>query len=139
MADKYEIAAWRFEQIAPLLDPSLDQAGRRKAIRERCRHRVTWPMSATHERQGRPPKEKPVPRSTLYRWVRAFENDGYAGLFPKRRQDRGQARRSGLELWIPYALGLLYEQPHRSLTQLEAYLRLEFSDYDLGRSPSTDT
>lgn len=134
MADKYEIAAWRFEQIAPFLDPSLDRASRQAAMRERCRQRVTWPMSPTHEREGRPPKEKPIPRSTLHRWVKLFEKDGYAGLFPKRRQDQGQARRPGLEDWIPYAVALLYEQPHRTLTQLEAYLRVTFADYDLGRS-----
>jgi len=134
MADKYEIAAWRFEQIAPFLDPSLDPSSRRKAMRERCSHRVIWPMSQAHERQGRPPKNKPIPRSTLHRWVKLFEKNGYAGLFPKRRKDQGQARRPGLEDWIPYAIALLYEQPHRSLTQLEAYLGLEFSDYDIGRS-----
>jgi transposase InsO family protein len=134
VADSYEIAAWRFEQIAPFLDPSLDPARRRNAMQERCRHRVTWPMSEARRRRGEPPKEKPIARSTLHRWVKAFEKRGYAGLFPKRRQDRGQGRRPGLEDWIPYALGLLYEQPHRSLTQLETYLRLEFSDYDLGRS-----
>ena len=73
-------------------------------------------------------------RSTLHRWVKAFEKHGYAGLFPTRRPDRGQGRRPGLEDWIPYAIALLYEQPHRSLTQLEAYLSVEFPDYDLGRS-----
>ena len=37
MPDPYEIAAWRFEQIAPLLDPSLDATQRRVALRERLR------------------------------------------------------------------------------------------------------
>lgn len=134
MADKYVIAAWRFEQIAPFLDSSLDLASRSKAMRERCSHRVIWPMSDAHERQGRPPKNKPIPRSTIYRWVKLFEKHGYKGLFPKRREDQGQARQPGLEDWIPYAIALLYEQPYRSLTQLEAYLSLEFQDYDIGRS-----
>ena len=134
MADFYEIAAWRFDMIAPFLDPSLDRASRREAMRERCRHPVIWPMSETRRRQGKPPKEKALTRSTIHRWVRIFEKHGYQGLFPKRRQDQGQDRRPGLEIWIPYGVALLYEQPDRTLTQLAIYLRAEFSDYDLGRS-----
>jgi transposase InsO family protein len=33
-----------------------------------------------------------------------------------------------------YAIALLYEQPQRSLTQLEVYLKLQFDDYALSRS-----
>ena len=134
MADEYEIAAWRFEQIAPFIDPSLDRASRREALRARCRHCVAWPMSETRRRQGEAPKTEPIPRSTLHRWAKAFEEHGYQGLFPKRRKDRGRARCAGLEIWIPYGIALLYEQPDRSLTQLDVYLRAEFPDYDLGRS-----
>ncbi len=134
MADKYEIAAWRFEQIAPFLDAAMDGATRREAIRERCRQPVLWPRSQAQERRGEEPKNKPIPRSTLRRWLNAYKKDGFAGLFPKRRQDQEKPRRAGLEIWIAFALGLLYEQPDRSLTQLELYLQTEFLDYDLGRS-----
>jgi len=125
MPDPYEIAAWRFEQIAPLIDASLDETQRRVALRERLRQPVQWPHSARH---------KPIPKSTLYRWLKAFREHGYQGLLPKPRGDRGTPRRAGTATWIGYAIGLLYEQPHRSLTQLEAYLRLEFEDYRLSRS-----
>ncbi len=134
MVDKYEIAAWRFEQISPFLDAAMDDATRREAIRERCRQPVLWPRSQVQEKRGEEPKNEPVPRSTLRRWLKAYKKDGFAGLYPKRRQDRAKPRRQGLEIWVPYAIGLLYEQPDRSLTQLELYLKTEFTDYDLGRS-----
>jgi hypothetical protein len=125
MPDPYEIAAWRFEQIAPLVDASLDETQRRVAVRERTRKPVAWPHG------GRP---RPIPRSTLYRWLKAYRKHGYPGLLPKVRADRGAPRRADTPVWIGYAIGLLYEQPQRSLTQLEAYLRLEFENYRLSRS-----
>ncbi len=125
MPDPYEIAAWRFEQIAPLIDASLDETQRRVALRERLRKPVQWPHSALH---------KPIPKSTLYRWLKAFREHGYPGLLPNPRADRGRPRRAGTASWVGYAIGLLYEQPNRSLTQLEAYLQIEFEDYRLSRS-----
>jgi len=125
MPDPYEIAAWRFEQIAPLVDASLDETQRRLALRERTRKPVAWPHG------GRP---KPIPKSTLYRWLKAYREHGYPGLLPKVRADRGASRHNETAAWVGYAIGLLYEQPNRSLTQLEAYLQLEFENYRLSRS-----
>ena len=125
MPDPYEIAAWRFEQIAPLVDASLDEVQRRAAVRERTHKPVQWPHG------GHP---KPIPKSTLYRWLKAYRKHGYPGLLPKVRADRGAPRRADTPVWIGYAIGLLYEQPNRSLTQLEAYLQLEFENYRLSRS-----
>ena len=123
MPNEYEIAAWRYEQIAPLLDTCLDRAARRRAIRDRIKHSVVWPNG----------EKKRIARSTLHRWLDAFRKDGYLGLLPKRRSDTGQPRHESDE-WIDYAIGLLYEQHDRSLTQLEIYLRLQFKDYKLSRS-----
>ena len=125
MPDPYEIAAWRFEQIAPLVDASLDATQRRVALRERTRKPVQWPHSGRH---------KPIPKSTLYRWLTAYRAHGYLGLLPKVRADRGAPRRADTPVWVGYAIGLLYEQPNRSLTQLETYLQLEFANYRLSRS-----
>jgi putative transposase len=125
MPDPYEIATWRFEQIAPLVDASLDATQRRLALRERTRKPVAWPHG------GRP---RPIPKSTLYRWLKAYREHGYPGLLPKVRADRGTPRRADTPVWIGYAIGLLYEQPNRSLTQLEAYLQLQFENYRLSRS-----
>lgn len=52
---------------------------------------------------------------------------------PKVRKDKGLAR-SDRSLQVSYALGLLYEQPERSLTQLMLYLELEFGKLSISRS-----
>jgi putative transposase len=113
MPHPYEIAAQRFEQIAFLIDPSLDAAQRRAAWRERFAD---------------------TSRATLYRWLKAYREHGYTGLLPKPRSDHGRTRKVGTAAWVGYAIGLLYEQPDRSLTQLEIYLRAEFPDYSLSRT-----
>lgn len=113
MPNPYEIAARRFERIAFLIDPSLDAAQRRAAWRERTAE---------------------TGRSTLYRWLKSYRDHGYTGLLPKPRSDRGRTRKAGTAAWVGYAIGLLYEQPDRSLTQLEVYLRAEFADYSLGKT-----
>ena len=114
--DPREIAAARFELIAPLLDPALGPAQKKARLREL-----------------RGLTKRPIPRSTLYRWVALYRSRGIEGLRPKARKDRGHAR-ALLEPWITRAIALLYEQPERSLTQLERYLRLEIEGYDLSRA-----
>jgi putative transposase len=109
----YEIATRRFELISFLLDPSLTDAQREAAWRERCAE---------------------VSRSTLYRWLKDFREHGYLGLLPRTRSDRGETRYAGTATWIAYAIGLLYEQPDRSLTQVAIYLKNEFPDYELSAS-----
>jgi len=134
MPDPYEIATWRFEQIAPFVDPSLDRTRRRAAWRQRIRKAVEWPGAEERKRRGKQPIKKSIPKTTLYRWIDAYREHGYPGLLPKPRADRGASRKPGTASWVHYAIGLLYEQPGRSLTQLGVYLRAEFEDYSLSRS-----
>lgn len=134
MPDPYEIATWRFEQIAPLIDPSLDAGLRKAALRERTVKPVPRPAAPTKKKGRQAAAARPIAKSTLYRWLAAYREHGFLGLVPKARDDRGRARHVGTKAWINYAIGLLYEQPDRSLLQLEAYLRAEFSDYALGRT-----
>jgi hypothetical protein len=101
----YEIATRRFELISFLLDPSLTDAQREAAWKERCAE---------------------VSRSTLYRWLKDFREHGYLGLRPRTRSNRGETRHAGTATWIAYAIGLLYEQPDRSLTQVAVYLKTSF-------------
>lgn len=130
-----QIAAWRFEQIAPFVDPSFDRARRRAALRERTTRVVEWPLSEARARRNLAPIRAPIPRSTLFRWIRAYRQHGHAGLLPKPRRDRG-ALHGGeeVERWVHFAIGLLFEQPGRSLFQLEVYLRSEFEGYRLSRA-----
>jgi len=123
MPDPYQIATWRFEQIAPFLDATLDRARRRRVMRERTAHATTWPDGS----------RKRIPRSTLHRWIQRYQSDGLAGLLPQPRQDLGQPR-TGDRQHIDYAIGLLLEQPGRSLQQLDAYLRRQFGDYALSQA-----
>jgi len=134
MPDPYEIAAWRFEQIAFLIDPSLDAARKRAALRERTTKPVPRPWDEAKTQRGKKSSARPLAKSTLYRWLSQYREHGYTGLLPKPREDRGRSRRAGTAAWVGYAIGLLYEQPHRSLTQLQVYLRTEFPDYSLSRT-----
>jgi len=134
MPDPYTLAAWRFEQIAPFIDASLDERARRAALRERTATAIEWPGAEQRRRRGQAPIHKPIPKSTLYRWLAAYRKEGYLGLLPKGRNDRGKPRHAGTAEWVHYAIALLYEQPERSLTQLEVYLALQFEAYALSRS-----
>ena len=134
MPDPSEIAARRFELIAILIDPSVDAARRRVAVRELLAKPVEWPGSLEQRRRGEPPILRRITKSTLYRWARLFREHGYEGLIPKSRKDRGKSRSSSPSTWVTYAIGLLYEQPSRSLWQLGLYLRVEFQAYSMSRS-----
>ena len=124
MADSWEIATWRFEMISALLDAKLTRAQKRRIIRDRTKGAVQWPNS---------PQKRPIGRSTLFRWLKNYREKGFLGLMPKARKDKGLAR-SERCIYVNYALGLLYEQPERSLTQLMLYLELEFGKLSISRS-----
>ena len=124
MSDPWQIATWRFEMISALLDAKLTEAQKRHIIRERTTRAVQWPNSA-HKR--------PIGRSTLFRWLKDYREKGFLGLMPKVRKDKGLPR-SDRSLQVNYALGLLYEQPQRSLNQLMLYLELEFGKLSMSRS-----
>lgn len=124
MSDSWQIATFRFEMISPLLDTKLTEAQKSRIIHQRTRHAVQWPCS---------PEKRPIGRSTLFRWLQDYREKGFLGLMPKVRKDRGLPR-SERSLMVNYALGLLYEQPERSLTQLMLYLELEFGELSMTRS-----
>jgi transposase InsO family protein len=124
MSDPWQIATWRFEMISALLDAKLTEAQKRRIIRQRTTRAVQWPDSK---------KTRPIGKSTLFRWLKNYREKGFLGLMPKARKDKGLAR-SDRSNYVNYALGLLYEQPERSLTQLMLYLELEFGKLSMSRS-----
>jgi transposase InsO family protein len=124
MSNPWEIATWRFEMISALLDGNLTRAQKRRIIRDRTKRAVQWPDS---------PEERPIGKSTLFRWLKNYCEKGFLGLIPKARKDKGLAR-SDRSIHVNYALGLLYEQPERSLTQLMLYLEVEFGKLSISRS-----
>lgn len=92
MQDPYEVALFRHEQIAPLIDPSATPQQRREYVRERARQPVDWPQSTREKAKGEPPRKRPVGRATLYRWVEAQRRAGLPGLLPAPRLDRGHTK-----------------------------------------------
>ncbi len=129
MADPWKIATWRWEQISPLIDPKLSRSERRALLKEASRRKIPWPSS----REGEEPLVKPISRRTLKRWISRYKKSGLVGLLPKERSDKDRPR-TDRETAVIYALGLLYEEPERSLTQLLVYLEIEFPGLGLKRS-----
>ena len=103
--DPIDVALWRFNQISCFLDKRLTPGERARMIEEASRIPVIWPNSD----QG------PVPRSTLYRWLHAYQqNPVIESLKPKPR--RQPQRQSVIDpQWVNYALALLEEESDRSL------------------------
>lgn len=123
MPDPQDVATFRFEMIAPMIDRTVSEEERKKLLRERTARKVLWPSG----------DERPVPRATLYRWAAAYEKHGFGGLLPKGRKDRGVPRRDR-SAWVDRAIHLLLERPSRSLTLLIVILRTYFPDLLLSRA-----
>lgn len=102
--DPLREACWRFEQISPLLEPQLTAAERHRMIEEMERVCVRWPSG----------REAPIPRSTLYRWLAAYQNDPRVESL-MRATRRGKGTTVIRPEWIQYALAQLEEEPKRSL------------------------
>jgi putative transposase len=125
MRDPWEVATWRFEQISPLLAPSLSRAEKRRYLREKSAQPVTWPGTDPEQSPRRP-----IGRATLWRWLRLYQAGGLVELMPKsparKKPDRARL--------VAYALALLVEEPERSLTQLLAYIAAEIPEVKIARS-----
>lgn len=129
-----QIAIWRYEQIGPLVDPDtpIDE---KQAHWVRLKSTpVEWPQAARARRAGRPPRVKPVSETTAIRWCDLYLAHGLAGLEPRGRLPRASADDAKRAEVCAYAIGLLYENPQRSLTQLLAYLTPTFEACKIVRS-----
>lgn len=119
--DPLREACWRFEQISPLLEPRLTPSERRRMIEEMGRICVVWPSG----------REAPIPRSTIYRWLRAYQKEPrIESLMPAKRQRKATAIKPE---WVSHALALLEEEPARSLFVLCLRIKEHFG---LQRGPS---
>jgi transposase InsO family protein len=107
----HEQARWRFEQIAPLLDPTLSRAARAKLVAKIAEEDAHWPSGAI----------RPIAAATLYRWLRLYKKRGLPGLLPRTRADKGRARAVKASV-VKRALALLREEPTRSLYMLQRLL-----------------
>lgn len=115
-------ACWRFEQISPLLDARLTGAERHQMIRAMAGVRVHWPCG----------REAPVPKRTLYRWLRAYLKDPRIESLLRVPRPRVESVAIAPE-WVQYALAQLEEEPRRSLFILGLQLQQRFQ---LAQPPS---
>jgi transposase InsO family protein len=120
--DPLREACWRFEQISPLLDPRLTGAERHQMIRDMARLCVRWPHG----------REAPVPKRTLYRWLRAYQKDPRVESLLRAPRPRVKPAAIPPE-WVQYALAQLEEEPKRSLFILALRLQQRF---ELSQPPS---
>lgn len=110
------IAQWRFEQISLFIDPRLTQGERSRMIEAASMIPVRWPSG----------DEKPVSRSSLYRWLERFiENPVIESLLPEPRKPRPAMCAIRPE-WVEYSLALLEQEPARSLYILATSIKLHF-------------
>jgi putative transposase len=125
MPDPYEIATWRYEQIAFLADESLSPTERKACLALRTRRPVCWPSG----------KLRKIKRSTLYGWWAAYCKAGrkLEALLPKQRKDLG-TRREDRSTWIQKAVHLLLERPARTLYMLVVLLQTYFPGLRLCRA-----
>jgi len=119
--DRLREACWRFEQISPLLEPQLTASERRRMIKAMGRVCVVWPSG----------REAPIPKSTIYRWLNAYQKDNRVeSLMPVERKREARAIKPE---WVQHALALLEEEAKRSLFILCLRIKHRF---DLEHAPS---
>src|SRR6266849_10505263 len=104
-------ALYRYRLIAEAANPRLGPAERGQLVRELASQPVELPDGSLHH----------ISRGTFDRWLRAYREQGLAGLKPEPRADLGVARRHP-EL-LEEACQLRLELPARSAAQLGAILK----------------
>lgn len=102
--DPRDVALEKFMLIAPLLEPGLDQA----ELRNR-RQEILLSYPRTHYGT--------ISESTLRRYLRSYRREGFEGLYPKQREDKGKPRVL-TEDEMDAAAILKQELPQRSIRQI---------------------
>jgi DNA-binding PadR family transcriptional regulator len=119
--DPLREACWRFEQISPLLDSRLTASEKRRMIKDMGRVCILWPSG----------REAPIPKSTIYRWLHAYQKD--SSIESLMRSPRVRESKSINPEWVQYALALLEEDAKRSLFFMGIRIKHRFG---LDRAPS---
>jgi len=124
------VALWRYEQIADVVSPATSRGGRAALIQRIGDRPVIWPSG----------KNEPVPRATVYRWIKLYKKGGIRALEPGIRNDRGKKRARLPDDVVDKAVTLFADDPDISLTFLLALLaaddelRLKARGIDIKRS-----
>jgi len=102
--DPRDIALEKFMLIAPLLEPGLEKAEIRKRRQE-----ILLGYPRTHDGT--------ISESTIRRYLKSYREEGFQGLYPKRRSDKGKPRVL-TEDEMDAAAILKQELPQRSVRQI---------------------
>lgn len=117
-SDQLEVALWRYEKIIPLLDFCLSPQARSSLVEKMAEQCVLWPSG----------KHAPIQRSTIYNWLQRYNADTrIESLLPKTRVRRTQSKSMIDPAWVSFSLGLIEEEPARSLFVLCKRVQLQFS------------
>jgi putative transposase len=115
--DPLKVALWRFELIAPLLDPCLTPKQRSLLVDQIASMPVRWPSG----------RENPITRGTLYCWLKRYRADPRIdSLVPATRKPVSRPLCINAE-WIEFALALIEEEPVRSLYILARRIQTKFA------------
>jgi transposase InsO family protein len=115
--DPINIALWRFEKISAFLDKRLTKGERSRMINEASRIPVIWPNA----------DEGPIPRSTLYRWLKMYNRNPVIESLMPQKKSQPQKEKVIREEWVNYALALLEEESDRSLFVLCGRIKRKFN------------
>lgn len=116
--DPLQVALWRYERIMPLLEHCLSPKARSNLVDSMCNQCILWPSG----------KYAPIQRSTIYKWLQLYNKDSrIESLLPKVRPTVKNSKSSIDPKWITFALGLIEEQPGRSLFVLCKRIQIHFS------------
>lgn len=126
--DQLQVAIWRFERIAPLLELCLSGSERSRLVNEIASQPIAWPSG----------RVAPVDRSTLYAWLNRYQAKScIESLLPKTDRAIRKIRERAIKReWVAYALGLLEEEPARSLYILSKRIEANFA---LAAAPACST
>lgn len=109
-----EIALFRYTLILPLLRGEFSPGGKGRLREKIAAGRYDIPFSSRHT----------VSTTTLSRWERIYLQQGFEGLKPRSRSDRGQPRSISPDT-LDRAETLKREQPHRSSRSIIRILSLD--------------
>lgn len=109
-----QAALWRYGVIAPLLAPDLERHERARLKQQA--------VQTEHGGPGRPPRR--VSERTIERWLKRYREQGFAGLLPQPRKDRGALRALDPSV-LQKAVALREEAPERSTKQIIRILALD--------------
>jgi putative transposase len=114
---RIEIALFRYTLILPLVRGQYSPGGKGRLRQQIAAGHYDIPYSSRHT----------VSTTTLGRWERRYREQGFEGLKPKPRRDKGQPRAISPQT-IDRAEALKREQPHRSARSVADILSLDHTN-----------